>query len=300
MGKSTTSVPTQELDWKPDTALQPVASKELRVHRAREAVKIELTRPENRNALTTSITRELGNLYRRVAQDTSVSRIYLTGQGPVFCAGMSLSAPEQTAKSDQNQHLAELEEFRGLLSAIENAPQVTIALINGPCYGGGNGLAFANDIRISTRDATFNLTEVRIGLSPCAISPCLAREWGIPLFRSAMLTGRPVTAAQLYGLGAIYGIADDNEQLQGGSLHDLESTLRLCAPRASAVCKELAKAAWSSPGSLAQDELVKNRYLDMMAPSDEARHGIGRFRKGFRKVDWASMGKGAGNKDSHL
>ncbi|KAH7139751.1 ClpP/crotonase-like domain-containing protein [Dactylonectria estremocensis] len=300
MAKSPTSVPTQELNWEPDTALQPVASKELRVCRAREAVKIELTRPENRNALTTSITKELGNLYRQVAQDTSVSRIYLTGQGPVFCAGMHLGASESTANFTQDKHLAELEEFSGLLSAIENAPQVTIALINGPCYGGGNGLAFANDIRISTRDATFNLTEVRIGLSPCAISPCLAREWGIPLFRSAMLTGRPVTTAQLHGLGAIYDIADDNEQLQGRLLHELESTLRLCAPRASAVCKELAKAAWSSPGGPAQDELIKSRYVEMMAPSDEARYGIGRFRKGFRKVDWAIMEKGTGNRDSHL
>jgi hydroxymethylglutaryl-CoA lyase len=140
------------------------------------------------------MVQELKDLYKRIAKDKSIFRIYLTGQGRVFSAGMDLSARGNATSNDEETHLAQMNAFRALLSAIEDAPQVTIAIINGSCYGGGNGLAFANDVRICTREATFNLTEVRLGLAPCAISPVLAREWGIPLFRSAMLTGRPVPA----------------------------------------------------------------------------------------------------------
>ncbi|PKS05092.1 hypothetical protein jhhlp_008459 [Lomentospora prolificans] len=289
--------PTQPGQWFHDTALQPSPSKEYCIYRKRAAVKIELTRPANRNALTSSMVDELKALYDRLARDASVFRIYLTGQGKVFCAGMDLGASGSATSANEQQHISGLEKFQGLLRAIEKAPQVTVALINGPCYGGGNGLAFANDIRVSTREATFNLTEVRLGLSPCAISPVLAREWGVPLLRSAMLTATPVTAARLHVTGAIFALADDNEQLQGQASLRLEDALEACAPGASAVCKELAEVAWSSPGGAAQNEVVRRRYLEMMGPSREARFGIGQFRQGVRKVDWMEMD---GGKDSKL
>jgi len=260
-------------------------------------VKIELTRPENRNALTSSMVEELKSLYERIARDESIFRIYLTGKGKAFCAGMDLGASGSATSANEKQHIYALEKFQSLLHAIAGAPQVTIALINGPCYGGGNGLAFANDIRVSTREATFNLTEVRLGLSPCAISPILAREWGIPLFRSAMLIGMPVTAAKLHGTGAIYALAEDDERLQGQVFQKLEDTLQACAPRASAVSKELAEVAWSNPAGATQNELVTRRYLEMMRPSREAKFGIDQFRKGIRKVDWTSLYKGG---DSRL
>lgn len=305
MGKTTACLPQCASmqgggDWVSDVALQPSPSKEYHVYRSQAAVRIELSRPENSNVLTASMVEELKNLYRRIAQDPTVFRIYLTGQGRVFCAGMNLGASGLATSADEGKHLAQLKNFRDLLTAIERAPQVTVALINGPCYGGGNGLAFVNDIRISTRDTTFNLTEVRLGLSPCAISPYLAREWGIALFRSAMLTGRPVTAAQLHGSGALYAITDNNMTLQNQALHDLETTLRMCASRASTVCKELVEVAWSSPGGPAQDDLIKRRYLEMMAPSREAKYGIEQFRKGVRMVNWASMEKSTRGKSSLL
>lgn len=290
------SAPAKPVAWLPDTKLQPTPSKEYVVYRHRASVKIELTRPNNRNALTASMVDELQALYERLAQDASVFRIYLTGQGKVFCAGMDLGASGSATSADEKQHTAGLRKFQSLLRAIEGAPQVTVALINGPCYGGGNGLAFANDIRLSTRGATFNLTEARLGISPCAISPVVAREWGVPLFRSATLTAAPLPASRLHASGAIYALAADNAELQGALCAEIETTLSACAPGASAVCKELAAVAWRSPGGEEQDETVTRRYMEMMAPSKEAKFGIEQFRKGVRTVDWTKLGEGSGSK----
>ncbi|KAH7368445.1 ClpP/crotonase-like domain-containing protein [Plectosphaerella cucumerina] len=287
---------TKTQEWQRDTVLQDSPSPEYRISRRGPVVKIELTRPKSRNSLTSDLVSGLKDAYTRIARDSSIFRIYLTGQGRVFCAGMNLSPSNSTPPPGEDTHRAQLAEFRGLLQAIEDAPQVTVALINGPCYGGGNGLAFANDIRISVRDATFNLTEVKLGLAPCAISPVLAREWGLALCRSAMLTARPVTAEELRAVGAIYALADDGKHLQGDAMEELEKRLRASAPGASTVCKELIHVAWTDPGGKEQDEVVAKRYVEMMTPSKEARHGIQQFKKGVREVDWekfwdAELGK---------
>lgn len=280
---------TSHQAWQPDTVLQPTPSADFIISRRGPAVRIEITRPKSRNSLTSSLVAGLRDAYARIARDPSIFRVHLTGQGAVFCAGMNLSPPPPGDAAREDAHRAHLAEFRGLLRAIEDAPQVTVALINGPCYGGGNGLAFANDIRVAVRGATFSLTEAKLGLAPCAISPVLAREWGLALCRSAMLTARPVTAEELRAAGAIYALADDAGSLHGDVMEELEKRLGTCAPKASTVCKELVKVAWTSPGGKEQDEVVERRYVEMMAPSKEARHGIQQFKKGVREVDWETF-----------
>jgi hypothetical protein len=73
-------------------------------------------------------------------------------------------------------------------------------------------------------------------------------------------------------------------------LEGLEKSFGGCAPGASEACKELARVAWKSAGGEEQDEVVRRRYLEMMAPSPEAMFGIGEFMRGVRDVDWAEMG----------
>ena len=57
-----------------------------------------------------------------------------------------------------------------LLDGIDNSPKLTIAAINDPAFGGGNGLAFVCDIKINVKYAKFALLEVRLGLCPAPIS----------------------------------------------------------------------------------------------------------------------------------
>lgn len=275
------------MEWTRDTSL---TSADFSLSRRGAAAKIELTRPEKRNTLTSSMVNNLRKVYELFAHDNSVSRIYLTGRGSVFCAGMDLSASGKATAADREAHESQLAQTLALFHAIENCPKTTVALINGPCYGGGNGLAFVHDIRVATSNSTFNLTEVRLGLAPCAISTSILREWGIAFCRAAMLTGRPVTAADLYRIGAIYSLADSQAVLHGDLLDSLDETLRGCAPGASAACKELAYVAWSDAGGKYQAETIKRRFLEMMTPSKEAKYGISQFRKGVKTVDWSQLG----------
>ncbi|KAJ0164981.1 putative enoyl-CoA hydratase/isomerase YngF [Colletotrichum tanaceti] len=91
-----------------------------------------------------------------------------------------------------------------LLELVDSSPKVTIVCINGPAFGGGIGLVFTCDIRISASSATFTLSEVKLGICPAVITRYVVREWGFGLSRETILTARPVSARELKAMGAIW------------------------------------------------------------------------------------------------
>lgn len=256
-------------------------SQEYHVVWSKSVVKIILNRPRNGNALTNQMISSLTDLFTALSTDVSVFRIIITAHGKFFCTGMDLSASGASAANKSSNFYG----LRNLFSVIENAPQTTIALVNGPAFGGGVGLAFACDIRLAVATASFTLSEVKLGICPAVISKYVFREWGIGFAREAMLSARRVEAKEIREkTGAIHGIAENNGELDT-LLEDYLTSLKTGAPGASSMVKELARTAWQSPGADAQDVAIKTAF-DTMMDSEEARIGIGNFRRGRRETDW--------------
>jgi enoyl-CoA hydratase/carnithine racemase len=167
--------------------------------------------------------------------------------------------------------------------------------------GGGCGIFFLADIRLASRDTSFSLTEVLRGLVPALISPTIIREWGTSLAREAMLTARPVTAAELNAKGAIsvlFGNAEEGEReltavlqrLGRGGPKALQNAKRLVRTQASTGLTLLPP--HDSPSTQAEQS-IKAAFVEMMGPSEEALHGIMAFRKskGKEDVDWYTFYK---------
>ena len=268
---------------------------EYSLSRAGNVVKITLTRPRNGNAMTSSMVDGLTRLFRNLAHDPSVFHIVLAAEGKFFCTGMDLKSTESTGTSDSATKSNDYSKTTEFFSAIRNAPQTTIALIDGPTFAGGVGLAFACDIRLVSSQARFTLTEIKLGLSPAIISKWLIREWGLPFLREAMLTGREVKAAELRQIGAIHGIADDTNALEQ-MMEDYLDNLGQCAPRSAAACKELLRLGWTDPGGQKQEETIKRTFEGMMAPGTEGSFGIEQFRKKVKGIDWGRFWAGQGAK----
>lgn len=126
----------------------------------------------------------------------------------------------------------------------------------------------------------------------------MVREWGVPLAREAMLTARPVTAAELSRLGAVHRLvaSGSNGRIE---VEEVCEMLKRGAPKAMSRCKDLArtqaKAGLSLEASSAErtqaTQAVRDAFEEMMAPSAEALHGIMTFRetKGKAPVDWLSF-----------
>jgi hydroxymethylglutaryl-CoA lyase len=187
----------------------------------------------------------------------------------------SAVAKSETASNEQFNRLSRLFE------AISNAPQVTIAAVNGPAFGGGVGLAFACDTRIGAANATFTLSEVELGLAPATISRYVVREWGPAFTREAMLSGRPVSFSQLLSLGIVAKMVVGKEALDV-ALDQYISKLKLAAPKASTMVKELVSASLSGD----QAKRIKDVFDEMMKPGSESEFGLENFQAGRRNIDW--------------
>ncbi len=263
---------------------------EYRVARAGTAVKITLTRGAKGNSMTPAMVEGLTRLFKSFAQDQQIFHVILEAEGKFFCTGMDLSSgTDRTSKSGESNYY---DKVMAMFSAIDEAPQTTIAVIDGPCFGGGVGLGFNCDVRIVSPKACWTLTEIKLGLSPAIISKYLAREWGFAFFREAMLAGREVRPEELLRIGAIHGISSDATPLDV-MVDEYLDRLERCAPRSAATCKELIRLAWTDPGGQQQDKFIEQTFDKMMVPGSEGDFGIKQFQSKIKNIDWAQFWTGA-------
>ncbi|KAH7211283.1 hypothetical protein BKA60DRAFT_523600 [Fusarium oxysporum] len=270
--------PKQHRSWKivEDTG-------EYRVSRSGTALKVTLTRPKNGNALTDSMLEGLTALFKKLPQDPYVYHLVIESEGKFFCTGMDLSGNTDTANgSDDGSYYAKV---AALYEALDYVPQTTIAVVDGPCFGGGVGLAFTCDVRLVSPKARWTLSEIKIGVSPAVISKYLVREWGASIAREGMLSGREMRPEELARVGAVHGISSDEASLTT-LLDTYLDQLDKCAPRSAAINKELTRMAWLSPDSEKQASLVKKTFANMMVPGSEGEHGIRQFQKKVKSFSW--------------
>ncbi|KAH8807193.1 enoyl-CoA hydratase/isomerase family protein [Xylogone sp. PMI_703] len=246
------------------------------------SIKVLLTRPERGNSLTISTILRLTHLFKKFGADKTIHRIIMTGEGKYFCTGMDL---QEERPRDVTEHFSALYD---LFEAIDACPQTTVVAVNGPTFGGGVGLAFVFDIRILVADATMCLSEVKLGLCPATISKFVVREWGVGLARMAMITGKKIYPAELHRMGTVHTVVPHIEALPAALdqwLHDLKFT----EPRASALCKGLARDGWRDPGGDIQYQTTRRAFVAMMDSESRSGRGIADFRKGIRGTDWEAV-----------
>ncbi|KAJ4152142.1 hypothetical protein NW765_017651 [Fusarium oxysporum] len=250
------------------------------VYRCGANGKIVLNQPRKGNTLSLPLLGELSEAFRELEKDESISRIIITGKGKYFCTGMDLGEGQGPFGSDSE---AKFQGLVDLFDLIDRSSKVTIASINGPAFGGGVGLAFSCDIRISVANATFTLSETKLGLCPAIISKYVVREWGVPRSREAILTARPVMASELRVNGSISTLAETTTELDL-ELDQLLQRMRQSAPGGSTMSKELVSVGWASPDTDTQRQKIAQLFDKMMMPDAESVHGVAEFRK-KRMVD---------------
>ncbi len=261
-------------------------SGEYTVSKSGKIVKVTLTRPRNGNALTNAMVDGLTKLFTDMAQDKSVFHVIIAAEGKFFCTGMDLSGGTNTA--DMSEESSYYSKVKRLYTAIDTMPQTTIAVVNGPCYGGGVGLTFVCDVRLVSSEASWTLSEVKLGLAPAIISKFMVREWGVAFSREAILSARKVLPEELQKIGAIHGICENADALDA-KVETYLDHLKHCAPKAAATCKDLVRLGWSDPGGMEQEAKIKKTFAEMMAHGSEGSFGIKQFQNKVKAVDWTSF-----------
>ncbi len=157
---------------------------------------ITLDSPHNRNALSARLVTELVEQLQRSGTDPEVLAVLIQSSGKVFCSGADLGEARAGSMAEGARTLV------GLQRLIATLPKPVVTKNLGAVRAGGIGVVAAADVAISATEATFALTEVKLGLAPAAISPSVFHRM---TSRAAALTalGGEVfdgTAAAAYGL----------------------------------------------------------------------------------------------------
>jgi len=125
---------------------------------------VVIDHPERLNALSTPMWRELGAAFEKLGKDKTVRCIVLRGAGDkAFAAGADIAAFE-TERYDVATAKQYAKVVHGALGAIDRCPHPVIALIQGPCVGGGLEIASRCDMRICGESARFGIPVKRLGL----------------------------------------------------------------------------------------------------------------------------------------
>jgi enoyl-CoA hydratase/carnithine racemase len=173
------------------------------VTRSQGGAHILLNRPAKRNALTLEMWRAIPGLLAGAISDPAVRLVTLRGEGGIFSGGAdiaefpSLYASREAAMENQTV-------IQAAMTAVETCPVPTIALIEGPCYGGGCGLTLACDLRFAADTATFAITPGKLGLVyGLDDTRRLVAAVGVSRAKDILFTGRTLNAAEALSCGLI-------------------------------------------------------------------------------------------------
>lgn len=121
--------------------------------------------PQRRNAFTRAMWRVLPTLVQQAAADKRTRIVVVQSATPgMFAAGADISEFEATYATAEEARRAS-QEIEDAGAALESCPLPVLALIDGPCVGGGLALAMACDMRIASDRSRFGITAARLGLS---------------------------------------------------------------------------------------------------------------------------------------
>ena len=201
-----------------------------------------LDRPQSRNALSQDMVREMAAAFAAIAEDRTVRIVVLRGAGGTFCAGgdiKNMSAAGEAPRVGAADPVKEgNRRFGALLDAVNTAPQVVIAAIEGYAMGGGVGLACVADVTIVTADARFALSEATIGVVAAAVSPFVVQRIGLTQARRLSITGTRIAGTEAAAIGIAHLAVADAAALDV-AVHEACNQALKCGPAAIAATKRL-------------------------------------------------------------
>lgn len=167
---------------------------------------LTLNRPDKHNAFDDRLIAAMTDALVDLGERPDVRCVLLTGAGRSFSAGADLGWMKSMAAYSEAENLADAKALARLMHTLDTVPKPTIALVNGPAYGGGVGLVAACDIAIATDQATFSLSEVRLGLIPAVISPFVVAAIGARAARRYFQTAERFSALEAKSLGLVHEV----------------------------------------------------------------------------------------------
>ena len=174
---------------------------------------LTLNRPEDRNPLNGELSEALLAALREALDQDDVRSVAIAAEGSSFSAGGDLRQMKELASLPAEEAWAWPESIVELHRLALRAPKPLVAVVDGPAYAGGMGLAGMCDVVLASRRASFAMTEVRIGLFPMIIVAPLVRALPRKLVMDMMFTGRAIDVEEADRAGCLARVCHDTDSL---------------------------------------------------------------------------------------
>ncbi|MDI1302766.1 MAG: enoyl-CoA hydratase-related protein [bacterium] len=249
---------------------------------------VTLNRPESRNAMSLQMTQELRAVFTAIENSEHLRAVVLRGSGGHFCAGGDIKdmagARMRAAESGNDEAYAELNRaFGHMITQVDHAPQVVIAVLEGAVLGGGFGLACVSDVAITLEDAKFGLPETGLGILPAQIAPFVVQRVGLTQARRLALLGARFNGSEATRLGIAHEVVADAAALEA-ALGETLAQVRKCAPLANRNTKALLHRVGHEPMESLLDDAA--RQFARAVASTEGSEGTMAFVQ-KRPAKWA-------------
>lgn len=247
---------------------------------------VALNRPDLHNAFNETLIAELTEVLHVLDADDAVRVVVLAGNGKSFCAGADLNWMKKMAGYGAAENLADAQALALMLRTLNGLSKPTVARVQGAAYGGGVGLTACCDIAIAAIEASFALSEAKLGLIPATISPYVIEAIGARQARRYFLTGERFDAAEAYRIGLVHDIVPIAELDE--RVNEVLGALMLAGPRAQMECKALIRGVAHRP---IDAEVISGtaEHIAAVRASPEGKEGVAAFLD-KRSASWVPAG----------
>lgn len=250
----------------------------LQIEKKRRVLRITLSRPEKRNALTSAMCQGIVDAVAAADGDAEIGSVLITAVGQVFCAGMDLDEAVLPSGPD----LASVHE-RLFSIGLESHKPIIIA-VNGAALGGGLGLVAQGHVVLAEQSSVFCLPEIRIGLWPFMVYRAVEASIGARRTLALSLTGRNFHAQEALAWGLVHKVCPDDEIFDRAC--NLARDVAKACP--AAVHAGMCYAHTAHGKSWHEAGLVAAQLRDELMNSGDFHEGVAAFKE-KRDPKWPSM-----------
>lgn len=170
----------------------------VRTERRGDALLLGLNRPEKYNALDEAMVEEIDQVLAMARREPCVLVVHSTTPG-MFAAGADIA---EMVDRDSGAALRGINS--GLFDRLEAHRWPTIAVVDGPAYGGGCELTLACDLRVASPRAAFAQPELGLGIvAGAGANWRLPQTVGLPIARRMLFTGEVLGADAALAAGLV-------------------------------------------------------------------------------------------------
>jgi enoyl-CoA hydratase/carnithine racemase len=240
---------------------------------------ITFNRPDQLNAISPLMARELRTAYAEAEADESVWTLLVTGNGRAFCAGADVAEiPDDGRVIYEEPYLSTYPQWEAPQEGTPPFRSMTkpiITAVNGLCCGAGLDLVTCGDIAIASERAEFFDPHVSIGLVSGREMVRLARVLPTNIAMRVALTGRHerLGAQRAYDLGMISEVVEHDRLLERA--HEVAALVNRNAPLAVRGTRLAIRRSLDLP--LHEAEILGEAFRERVVRTDDAREGPAAF-----------------------